>query len=385
MLLFSFIPTTLWRHAGRMLCVLGAVCALGASAQPSAEADTLHHHRQIGQKVKRTGSLVYRFMKGFNDFDTTYIAPNRYNYTFMGQSTSYYQLYKLEGRSADGNTQSISTKAAPSMKIGPYFGWRWIFLGYTFDVTHPHSGVQSQEFNLSLYSAMLGCDLLVNKNSGEFRLRKAQGFEGVSPSAVKGMKFKGLDVKTVSFSAYYVKNHRHFSYPATYNQSTEQLRSCGSLLVGGGFSKQHVKFNYTALPDILLGTEEKPLLIDELKMSDLYYKYYYISAGYGYNWVIVPHLLLGGSVMPTIGLRKMRGERIKTQEVLSDLVNLSLDCTMRAGLVYNDGRWFAGLSYIGHLLMYRKHSFAFTNSINYCNLYAGFYFGLKKAYRRPKR
>ena len=237
MLLFSFIPTTLWRHAGRMLCVLGAVCALGASAQPSAEADTLHHHRQIGQKVKRTGSLVYRFMKGFNDFDTTYIAPNRYNYTFMGQSTSYYQLYKLEGRSADGNTQSISTKAAPSMKIGPYFGWRWIFLGYTFDVTHPHSGVLSQEFNLSLYSAMLGCDLLVNKNSGEFRLRKAQGFEGVSPSAVKGMKFKGLDVKTVSFSAYYVKNHRHFSYPATYNQSTEQLRSCGSQPVGGGFSK----------------------------------------------------------------------------------------------------------------------------------------------------
>ena len=35
--------------------------------------------------------------------------------------------------------------------------------------------------------------------------------------------------------------------------------------------------------------------------------------------------------------------------------------------------------------MYRKHSFAFTNSINYCNLYVGFYFGLKKAYRRPKR
>ncbi|MDQ9826218.1 DUF4421 family protein, partial [Acinetobacter sp. 163] len=68
-----------------------------------------------------------------------------------------------------------------------------------FDVSHPRSLGKSSEFNLSLYSSMLGCDFLYVRNTGDFRLRKAVGFQGVDPKSVDGKPFSGMDAKTLSF------------------------------------------------------------------------------------------------------------------------------------------------------------------------------------------
>lgn len=124
-------------------------------------ADSMHvsHHpkmQNLKKKVKHTGSILYRFIKNFDDYDTTYISPNYYNFTAMMQNTNYFQVYKLQGKDENGVTQTIATKPSPNVKVGPYFGWRWIFLGYTFDVSHPKALGESSEFDFSLYSSMLG-------------------------------------------------------------------------------------------------------------------------------------------------------------------------------------------------------------------------------------
>lgn len=348
-------------------------------------ADTLsprkgRRRKRMKTKIKRTGSLVYRFIKNFDEYDTTYISPNYYNYTAMLQNTNYFQHYKLVGKNEDGQRQSIATKPEPSVKVGPYFGWRYIFLGYTFDVAHPQRLGKSSEFNLSLYSSMLGCDFVYMRNDGNYKLRKAVGFEGVEPTSVKGIPFGGISASTLSFEAYYVFNHRHFSYPAAYNQSTVQRKSCGSGMLGVGYSKQSIDFDYTKLPLELIGADGENI-IDELKFTDINYKYFYISGGYAYNWVFARNWLFGVSVMPSIGLRKVKGERLSGMDVLLDLKNFSFDCTSRAGVVWNNTHWFAGVSAISHLYMYRKERLTITNSVNYFNLYFGFFFHRKKQYR----
>lgn len=348
-------------------------------------ADTLspgkgRQRKRLKTKIKRTGSLVYRFIKNFDEYDTTYISPNYYNYTAMLQNTNYFQHYKLVGKTQDGQRQSITTKPEPSVKVGPYFGWRYIFLGYTFDVAHPQRLGKSSEFNLSLYSSMLGCDFVYIRNNGNYKLRKAVGFEGLEPTSVKGIPFGGISASTLSFEAYYVFNHRHFSYPAAYNQSTVQRKSCGSGMLGVGFSKQDIDFDYTKLPSELIGSGGENL-IDELKFEDINYQYFYLSGGYAYNWVFAHNWLLGISVMPSIGLRKVKGEPLSGMDVLLDLKNFSFDCTSRAGVVWNNTHWFAGVSAISYLYMYRKERLAITNSVNYVNLYFGFFFHRKKQYR----
>ena len=74
----------------------------------------------------------------------------------------------------------------PSFKVGPYVGGRWLFLGYTFDVAN-HGGVaKSQEMSLSLYSSMIGVDLVYVKNDGQFTIRRARGFGDDVARAVEG-------------------------------------------------------------------------------------------------------------------------------------------------------------------------------------------------------
>lgn len=351
-------------------------CSLGTT-----DSIPLSRKAKIKANIKKKGNIFYRFIKQFDEYDTTYVSPNYYNFTTMAQNTNYFQVYKLTGRNEAGTTQSISTKPAPNIKIGPFFGWRWIFLGYTFDVAHPRSSGKSTELNLSLYSAMLGCDFLYTKNTGDFKLRKAVGFDGVMPKSVSGMSFDGMNAKTLSFSGYYVFNHKKFSYPAAYNQSTVQRKSCGSVMLGLGFSKQKINFDYTKLPVELIGSPQYDKIIDELKFNHLNYNYYYVSCGYAYNWVFAHNWLLGASVMPTIGLRKENGKSIKGEVILDDIKNFSFDCVSRAGIVWNNTHWFAGASYISNLYLYRKKSFSLTNSVNFLNIYVGFFFNRKKQYR----
>ena len=59
----------------------------------SAVAETRMQH--IKKKVKHAGKVVYRFVKNFDNYDTTYISPNYYNFTAMLQNTNSFQTYKF--------------------------------------------------------------------------------------------------------------------------------------------------------------------------------------------------------------------------------------------------------------------------------------------------
>lgn len=71
--------------------------------------------------------------KTFSETDTTYISPNKYNLTFMVEQSFWHERYSLKGDIGDGK-QSISFAPNATPKIGAYFGWRWIFLGFSFSI-----------------------------------------------------------------------------------------------------------------------------------------------------------------------------------------------------------------------------------------------------------
>lgn len=354
----------------------------GATATDSCRADTsATAHEGFRDKVKRTGSLLYRFVKNFDEYDTDYITPNYYNYTAMLQNTNFYQVYILKGTDAEGRSQSLHLSPAPAVKIGPYFGWRWIFLGYTFDVSHPRSAGKTTEFNLSLYSSMIGGDLVYVRNTGDFRIRKAVGFDEGVAGRVRGGNFAGMDSYTASLNAYYVFNHRHFSYPAAFAQSTVQRRSCGSWILGIQYTRQKVDFDYTRLPDELIGTPGSGM-IDELKFRKIDYRNYCISGGYAYNWAPLPGALVSVSLTPAVGFKQSRGEHLSGAVIRTNMRNMNFDFVSRVGVVWNNTKWFAGASLISHLYDYRRERLALTNFVNYLNIYAGFCFNRKSQYRK---
>ncbi|MEE1091995.1 MAG: DUF4421 family protein, partial [Prevotella sp.] len=127
--------------------------SIAATDEPSMSAltnDTSEVRVKKNTIFRRIGRAFTKVFKDFNDPDTNYIVPQKYNYTFMVQNTNTYEIYKIKSKSG----QSITFAPRPTVKIGPYIGWRWIFLGYTIDVGHMNEGHNKKQFDLSLYSSM---------------------------------------------------------------------------------------------------------------------------------------------------------------------------------------------------------------------------------------
>ena len=98
---------------------------------------------EITAAVRHTGRKIRNKMKSFNAIDTTYISPNLYNLTFMVEHSSWYEHYQL-GNNSKENPQHLNFSPNLGTKLGFYFGWRWIFLGYTFDVEDLFGGNKSK-------------------------------------------------------------------------------------------------------------------------------------------------------------------------------------------------------------------------------------------------
>ena len=89
-----------------------------------------------------------------------------------------------------------------------------------------------------------------------------------------------LAVKTLNANAFYIFNHRRFSYPAAFSHNYIQRRSAGSFLLAASFQWQHAFHDWDQ--------------DTKLRMTNIG-----LGAGYGYNFVPHRGWLLHLSALPT--------------------------------------------------------------------------------------
>lgn len=330
---------------------------------------------------RRIGRVFTNIFRDFNRIDTNYIERQHYNYTVMLQNTTTYEEYRIKSKSG----QSFTFAPRPTVKIGPYVGWRWIFLGYAVDVSRFDNSENKKELDLSLYSSLVGIDLYYRKTGNNYRIRKAYMGDGIDNNILKGTPFSGLNVKIKGFDVYYIMNHRKFSYPAAFSQSTCQKRSCGSPLLGIGYMTQDISLDYTELERVI--TEKlhsNPeyngsdiTLDDGMKFNNVKYTSYSISGGYAYNWVFARNWLLAASLSVGLAYKKSDGDRVDKNHFLRDFSfnDINFDGIGRFGLVWNNTKWYAGASTILHSQNYHKDQFSTNSMFGSLNIYVGINFG----------
>ena len=134
----------------------------------------------VATVVRHTGRKIRKEVKDFNAIDTLYITPNLYNLAFMLEHSTWYEHYQL-GNNAGTESQYLNFSPNLGTKLGVYFGWRWIFLGYTFDVEDLFGGKKNKsnkkEMSLNIYSSKFGIDLYYRKTGNDFKLRSIEGFQ----------------------------------------------------------------------------------------------------------------------------------------------------------------------------------------------------------------
>lgn len=371
----------------RKICLLLSffLYILNASAQEEIKKDTTAQNSKgvlvnltdgIATTVRHTGRKIRKVGKEFNAVDTTFISPNLYNLAFMLEHSCWYEYYRLGSNSNNGE-QSISFSPNANFKLGVYFGWRWIFLGYSFDVKDLFGGHKNKakktEMALNLYSSKFGVDLYWRKTGSDFKIRSYNGFQLNTPT--KNMDFNGFQSKIKGLNAYWIFNYKRFSYPAAYSQSTNQRKSAGSLMAGFSYSQHNISFDYDKLPTEMRDQLHNALLFKKVKYSD-----YSLCLGYGYNWVFAKNWVSNLSLLPAIAYKKSKINDTP-QPHTHWIKDINFDLITRASIVYNNSKYFAGAALVMHTYDYRKEDFSLTNTFGTLRVYVGLNFWKKKEYR----
>ena len=331
----------------------------------------------VATVVRHTGRKIRKVGKELNAIDTTYISPNLYNLAFMLEHSTWYEHYQL-GNNAGTESQYLNFSPSLGTKLGVYFGWRWIFLGYTFDVEDLFGGnknkTKKKEMSLNIYSSKFGIDLYYRKTGNDFKLRSINGFHQ-DFKELQNIQFDGLKSTINGVNAYWIFNHKKFSYPAAYSQSTNQRRSAGSFMAGFSYSQHKISFDCEKLPASVLQQLSPSLRFNHIKYSD-----YSLGFGYGYNWVFAKNWVSNLSLLPGIGYKKSRidDNDFKDESWIKDI---NFDFITRAAIVYNNAKYYIGASVVLHTYDYRKPNLSVTNSFGTLRIYAGFNFWPKKEFR----
>ena len=321
---------------------------------------------------------IKKFMN-FSDFDTLYISPNRYNYALMATHFSNFEYYSVT--SEFPQPQKLSFSPNPHNKIGLYFGWRWIFLGWSVDIDDIYRKTNRKnkgtEFDLSLYSSKLGVDIFYRRTGNNYKIHKIRGFYDEIPSDYSE-DFSGLKVDIKGLNLYYIFNNRKFSYPAAFSQSTNQRRNAGTFIAGFSISKHNLDFDYQQLPAYIQERMNPGMKVNKIKYTNAN-----ISFGYAYNWVFARNCLACLSLTPAIAY-KASDVDAETQEGKAWYSKFNLDFLLRAGVVYNNGKYFVGTSFVGKNYNYHRNNFSLDNGFGTLQVYAGFNLHLRKEYRKKK-
>ncbi len=348
-----------------------------AIAEGACGGDTIISVDTARQKKK--GNFFVRLLKKALDVDTNYIERDKYNVTLKTQSDWRYKQIRLSGSDDDGHSQTLYFSPHSQVTIGPYASCSLLSLGWTIDIGSRLSTHNSNLY-LSVYAPMIGIDYYYENDINGYRIRKLRGFDRDIIEESQGMSFPGLSSDMTYIHAYYIFNHRHFSYPAAYSHSTVQRRTSGGLILGYSYSRQQVKFDYEQLP-VPFHSDGDVVITDALKVKEVRYINHSLSLGYSFNWVLARNLLLNATASPSIGYNFTKGQK-PTADRLYRLRNINFDFVGKVAFVWNTNHMFAGGSFTAHTYTYKKSTFSCKNSLFSAQIYVGVNVWRKKAQKR---
>ena len=336
---------------------------------------------QAVQARAEKADSVMAVSMNFDRSEEDYIEPNHFEFSAMLQMTRTFENFELSS-----NGQSIELAPDDLTKVGPYFGWRWLFLGYTFDIKNLgfNSSNARKEFDLSFYSSKFGVDIYYRRSGSDYKIRDVKLGYGIDGDLFEGMSFAGVKVGITGVSAYYIFNNNHFSYPAAFSQSTCQKISCGSWMAGAGYTHNTLELDHAELEKSInermpVGQEVK--LDSSMMFNNIKYNDFMLSAGYAYNWVFSKNWLFCASGQLAIAYKTSLGSTDDESKGF-DIGKVNPDVIGRFAVVYNNVRWYTGISAILRTNNYRTSRFKANNMYGTLSAYIGYNFVLKKKYKK---
>jgi hypothetical protein len=251
--------------------------------------------------------------------DTAYLSRPATKWTFKVKTNTTGAGIKATGES---NGTKMETNLNAAAKQTYAVGVAYLGLGASLSINPANlqGKYNDWEFNLSLYQRQ-GIET-------DFMFQSAKTFSGTVKREGKEQRVDaGLVTQQMGdINAYYVFNHKRFSYPAATSQSYLQKKSCGSLIAGIAYFGAIIK------------TDADSALTES--NVDIRISHWGIGAGYGYNLVAWHNWLFHLSTMPSIiayshNRLTISGKRQTFANRFPDVIIMG-----KGAIVYNRDRYF---------------------------------------------
>lgn len=157
--------------------------------------------------------------------------------------------------------------------------------------------------------------------------------------------YPDMSIRMYGLHGLYIFNNDKFSYRATFNQSEKQLKSTGTILVGGGIYTTKIASDSSFMHN---------------GRSTLRNFQFGVSAGYAYNWVLGRYWYISGST--TVGIN-FGSEKLSTFG--KEKIKVTPSVFPRISMGYNRSNWALSFSYVNNIL------FESLNDDNSLSIFSG--------------
>ncbi len=264
--------------------------------------------------------------KFFNTYDSLYVVGSgtKFNVKGVTDSRLNYINFRLP------NEATVDMISAPSTTIGAYLTYLAVSVGYDINVSKLFGGTEHtrQRYNFGFTCSLLSAEVYWEDNDVGMNLDRFGNETKLDYS------FDGVHMSRFGLDLYYFFNHKRYSQAAAFSFSKIQTQSQGSFYAGFSTYSQDIDIDFSSLPASML--DQLPSWWDNYHYRVKTHNYG-LRLGYGYNWVFARGWVLGATVSPVVGIRK---GYVNSAE---DGVSFSLYNYSKISVVWNSGKWFAGI------------------------------------------
>ena len=315
-----------------LLILLFSAVTSAANAQFAATDSIETETAQTPEKKPGVGKrLINKLSNKYysTKYDTNYVARPKEKWLFrlLGNQTGNY--IHAKGTVHDVYSEyDLHTKTNYTMGLEV----NYCDIAATFSINPAKIGgdYNDYEFNFEYHGQEISFDI---------NYLRATSLKGdIKLGNIDHLDEEGLRMNVVNASAYYVFNHRKFSYPAALFQNYYQLRSAGSWLAGISVQSGSIKTT-----DEL---KERSPLAPEVHLT---FANVALGGGYGYNLVLGKRSqwLLHFSALPSFVVYKHNCLTVNDDEMKDHGLCFNMIFNERASVVYHfSPRYNVGASLI---------------------------------------
>lgn len=289
--------------------------------------ETLGQSRNQQLKAKVDSVLSSRYYK--TPYDTNYVVRPEGTVTLKLRLNQTGNDFHAKG-TVNGIYSKADLSTSHKTTISIAASYRGLSAAVALNPAKMSGTYKDYEFNLNYYSSRISLD---------FSYQRSESLTGDVYREDRGeqpMESGDLTLKVVNFAGYYAFNHRHFSYPAAFNQSYIQRRSAGSWLAGisyqGGIieTRDELKARNPNAPTVSIDVGHVG-----------------IGGGYAYNWVLGQKWLIHFSLLPTFVVYNRNKMTVNGERKEARHMRFNMIFNERAAIIYNfSPRYFAGATLV---------------------------------------